>query len=264
MICGLPGLIWSPAFPTAARYQAVGRAEAATEAVQGEEGRGTLGLPARNVSLPVCWWKMCWNIWGVYTHGPWCQNLSIFDPPKKLVETRWNLWSLSVTGFVWPRKAGSCPPRNWGHEPCAVTLCNFCLIIYVQAAALSYPINALVTPAPWHTELPQGKQKLPQVDICIGTPIWNHHLFNGFNLSIVRFTCIDTASNRTNQYVISMFQMHVPNGTLQKPSFRQIHEPTRKQNPPARHSDLPQGKRSYPRWRFLLAQTPGSVVLQWL
>ena len=103
-----------------------------------------------------------------------------------------------------------------------------------------------VTPAAWHTELPQGKQKLPQVDIRIGTPIWNHHFLNGFNLSILRFTCRDTASNRTNQYVISMFQMHFPNGTLQKPSFRQIHEQTRKQNPPAWHSDLPKAKEVTP------------------
>ena len=123
---------------------------------------------------------------------------------------------------------------------------QFMFEILLQAAALSYPINALVTPAAWHTELPQGKQKLPQVDIRIGTPIWNHHFFNGFNLSIVRFTCRDTASNRTTQYVISMFQMHFPNGTLQKPSFRQIHEQTRKQNPPAWHSDLPQGKEVTP------------------
>ena len=43
-----------------------------------------------------------------------------------------------------------------------------------------------------------------------------------------------------------MFQMHFPNGTLQKPSFRQIHEQTRKQNPPAWHSDLPQGKQKLP------------------
>ena len=63
-----------------------------------------------------------------------------------------------------------------------------CKTKLLQAAALSYPINALVTPAAWHTELPQGKQKLPQVDIRIGTPIWNHHFFNDFNLSIVRFT----------------------------------------------------------------------------
>ena len=66
-------------------------------------------------------------------------------------------------------------------------------IIEIQAAALSYPINALVAPAAWHTELPQGKlQKLPQVDIRIGTPIWNHHFFNGFNLSIVRFRYAET------------------------------------------------------------------------
>ena len=125
---------------------------------------------------------------------------------------------------------------------CFCFLLCLCCFLYIQAAALSYPINALVTPAAWHTELPQGKQKLPQVDIRIGTPIWNHHFFNGFNLSIVRFTCRDTASNRTNQYVISMFQMHFPNGTLRKPSFRQMHEQNRKQNPPAWHSDLPQSK----------------------
>ena len=145
----------------------------------------------------------------------------------------------------------------WSHRPASGNVGTYGSIgthdtyyiiyyLYIQAAALSYPINALVTPAAWHTELPRGKQKLPQVDIRIGTPIWNHHFFNGFNLSIVRFTCRDTASNRTNQYVISMFQMHFPNGTLQKPSFRQIHEQTRKQNPPAWHSDLPQGKEVTP------------------
>ena len=40
--------------------------------------------------------------------------------------------------------------------------------------------------------------------------------------------------------------MHFPNGTLQKPSFRQIHEQTCKQNPSAWHSDLPQGKQNLP------------------
>ena len=40
--------------------------------------------------------------------------------------------------------------------------------------------------------------------------------------------------------------MHFPNGALQKPSFREIHEQTRKQNPPAWHSDLPQGKQKLP------------------
>ena len=134
--------------------------------------------------------------------------------------------------------------------------------VLLQAAALSYPINALVTPAAWHTELPQGKQKLPQVDIRIGTPIWNHHFFNGFNLSIVRFTCRDTASNRTNQYVISMFQMHFPSGTLRKPSFRQMHEQNRKQNPPAWHSDLPQSKQKLPQMAIPIGTDTWKCSLQ--
>ena len=41
----------------------------------------------------------------------------------------------------------------------------------LRAAALSYPIHLLATPAAWHTELPQGQQKLPQIAIRIGTPI---------------------------------------------------------------------------------------------
>ena len=92
---------------------------------------------------------------------------------------------------------------------------------------------------PGKTEVTPGRHSYWHTDL-------EPSFFNGFNLSIVRFTCRNTASNGTNQYIISMFQMHFLNGTLQKPSFRQIHEQTRKQNPPAWHSDLPQGKQKLP------------------